>query len=78
MIDQLKMINKIIKFELIFTCTNGTIRLDSELNVTTVPEEAIIHFDGKRTESGKSQIEYKIDNLFLISNRIRRYGAGDG
>lgn len=39
------------EFELIFTCTNGTIRLDSELNVTTVPEEAIIHFDGKRTES---------------------------
>jgi len=39
------------EFELIFTCTNGTIRLDSELNVTTVPEEAIVAFDGRRTES---------------------------
>merc|ERR1711953_554172 len=41
------------EFELIFTCTNGTIRLDSNLNVTTQPPDMMRHFDlnGRRTES---------------------------
>ena len=48
------------QFELIFTCTNGTIKLDSELNIITYPEEAILTFDGVRTESGKPKIELMV------------------
>lgn len=43
------------EFELIFTCSKGTLRLDSNLNVTTIPEDLIRFFDSAGNAQGRTE-----------------------